>query len=75
MPACFPTARGPGATPQLEISPRALVANTVDLTQAGSGETEAEDPLLELLRTGNSLDEEAFLSELQRQRTPVTVSE
>jgi DNA-binding response OmpR family regulator len=65
----------PGATPQLEISPRALVANTVDLTQAGSGETEAEDPLLELLRTGNSLDEEAFLSELQRQRTPVTVSE
>ncbi len=38
----------PGATPQLETSPRSL----------------------ELLRTGNSLDEEAFLAELHRQRTP-----
>jgi len=63
----------PGATPQLETSPRALVANAVDLNQTGSAENDAEDPLLELLRTGNALEEEAFLTELQRQRTPATV--
>ena len=65
----------PGATPQLETSPRALVANAVDLSQTGGTESDAEDPLLELLRKGNSLDEEAFLAELHRQRTPAVVSE
>jgi DNA-binding response OmpR family regulator len=63
----------PGATPQLETSPRSLVANAVDLNQTGSAATDAEDPLLELLRTGNALDEEAFLAELHRQRNPVSV--
>jgi hypothetical protein len=28
-----------------------------------------------LLRTGNALDEEAFVAELQRQRTPASVSQ
>jgi DNA-binding response OmpR family regulator len=65
----------PGATPQLETSPRSLVANAVDLSQSSSATTEAEDPLLELLRTGNALDEEAFLAELHRQRNPVSVSQ
>jgi len=65
----------PGATPQLETSPRSLVANAVDLTQKSSAGTDAEDPLLELLRTGNALDEEAFLAELHRQRTPAAVSQ
>ncbi len=65
----------PGATPQLETSPRSLVANTVDLNQTSSDGTDAEDPLLELLRTGNSLDEEAFLAELHRQRTPAEESQ
>jgi CheY-like chemotaxis protein len=70
----------PGVTPQLETSPRALVANAIDLSHSsGSGsESEdavAEDPLLELLRTGDSLDEEAFLDELRRQRTPESVSQ
>ena len=65
----------PGATPQLETSPRSLVANAVDLTQKSSAGTDAEDPLLELLRTGNALDEEAFLDELHRQRTPAAVSQ
>ncbi len=51
----------PGATPQLETSPRSLVADAVDLNQTGSAATDADDPLLELLRTGNALDEEAFL--------------
>jgi hypothetical protein len=65
----------PGATPQLETSPRALVANAVDLSSTSNAETDAEDPLLELLRTGNALEEEAFLAELHRQRTPVSVTE
>ena len=65
----------PGATPQLETSPRSLVANAVDLSQTGSAATDADDPLLELLRTGNALDEEAFLAELHRQRNPVSVNQ
>lgn len=65
----------PGATPQLETSPRSLVANTVDLTAASAEGNDAEDALLELLRSGQSLDEEAFLAELHRQRTPAAVSE
>jgi CheY-like chemotaxis protein len=65
----------PGATPQLETSPRSLVANAVDLSQTSSAVTDAEDPLLELLRTGNSLEEEAFLAELHRQRTPASVNQ
>lgn len=66
--------RQPGANPHLETSPRSLVANAVDLSQTGSAATDADDPLLELLRTGNALDEEAFLAELHRQRNPVSVN-
>jgi len=65
----------PGATPQLETSPRSLVADAVDLNQTGSAATDADDPLLELLRTGNALEEEAFLAELHRQRNSVSVSQ
>ncbi len=65
----------PGTTPQLEISPRSLVASTVDLEQTSNAESDVEDPLLELLRTGTALEEEAFLSELQRQRNPAAVSQ
>jgi len=69
----------PGATPQLETSPRALVASAVDLNQdlgqTSSAATDAEDPLLELLRTGTALAEEAFLAELHQQRTPASVSQ
>jgi DNA-binding response OmpR family regulator len=65
----------PGTTPQLEISPRSLVASAVDLEQTGNAESDAEDPLLELLRTGTALEEEAFVSELQRQRNPAAVSQ
>lgn len=65
----------PGATPQLETSPRSLVADTVDLNQTGGAATDAEDPLLELLRSGNGLEEEAFLAELHRQRNPVSVNQ
>jgi CheY-like chemotaxis protein len=75
----------PGASPQLETSPRALVANAVDLSPAKSRGSEVEgqatedpvveDPLRELLRTGQVLDEEAFLEELHRQRTPESVTQ
>ncbi|MGA7293798.1 MAG: PilZ domain-containing protein, partial [Terriglobales bacterium] len=65
----------PGTTPQLESSPRSLVASAVDLSQADGSGTDADDPLLELLRGGSVLDEEAFLAELQRQRTPAGVGE
>ncbi len=59
----------PNSAPELSISPKALVA---DLTQFVSADPtqqeELEDPLLELLRRGDSLQQEDFLSELQNQR-------
>ncbi len=65
----------PGATVQLETSPRSLVANQADLNETSDAATDADDPLLELLRTGNGLEEEAFLAELRRQRNPESVSQ
>jgi CheY-like chemotaxis protein len=65
----------PGTDPQLEISPRSLASATPGANQNHSETTETEDPLLELLRTGTLLEEEAFLDELHRQRTPVDVSQ
>ena len=65
----------PDAAPQLETSPRSLVANAIDLSQVGGPGSEAEDPLLDLLRNGQTLDEEAFLTELRRHRTPATAAQ
>jgi CheY-like chemotaxis protein len=64
----------PGTTPELEVSPRSLLADAVDLDQDGSA-SDAEDPLLELLRTGEALDEEVFLQELHLQRTPANANQ
>ncbi len=68
----------PDASPELSISPRALVA---DLTQfetadknAEESPDELEDPLLELLRRGATLQQEEFLTELQHQRHPEDVA-
>lgn len=68
----------PDSTPELIISPRALVA---DLTQFETGSThkaessdELEDLLLELLRRGATLQQEDFLAELQQQRNPEDVA-
>jgi hypothetical protein len=68
----------PDATPELSISPRALVA---DLTQfepadksAEASPDELEDPLLELLRRGVTLQQEEFLTELEHQRHPEDVA-
>jgi CheY-like chemotaxis protein len=63
-------------TPELMISPRALVA---DLTQFESGQpadspSEMEDLLLELLRRGTSLQQQDFLVELRHQRSPQDVA-
>ena len=62
----------PGATPQLEISPRSLVGDAQELNR--KSEADADDPLLELLKTGDSLEQTDFLSELHRQRNSAEVS-
>jgi len=65
------------ALPELSVSPKALVA---DLTQfehdkgAQDGAEEMDDPLLELLRRGTTLQQEDFLTELQHQRNPQDVA-
>jgi hypothetical protein len=65
-------------TPELYVSPRALVA---DLTQfehseAPGGESgeELEDQLLELVRRGTTLQQDEFVQELRRQRSPEEAS-
>ena len=63
----------PGTMPDLDISPKALHADLTQFERAdksGAPEEEMEDPLLELLRRGSSLQQEEFLSELQHQRNP-----
>jgi hypothetical protein len=74
----------PATLLEMSISPRALVA---DLTQFEHAETkvesfgggdevsdEMEDPLLELLRRGTTLQQDDFLSELRHQRSPEETS-
>jgi DNA-binding response OmpR family regulator len=70
--------QGSATPPELSISPRALVA---DLTQFESAEKQGEhstedleDPLLELLRRGASLQQDEFVAELRRQRNPEDVA-
>lgn len=64
----FLTSR-PGTIPELLISPKSLLAdeNQFENSQPGT-EEHMEDPLLELLRGGSSLQREQFLAELHRQR-------
>jgi hypothetical protein len=62
----------PGTMPQLEASPRALIADAIDV---GDSFSDTDDPLLELLRSGVAMEEEEFLAELQRQRTPESVNQ
>jgi DNA-binding response OmpR family regulator len=63
---------------ELIVSPRALVADLrqfepEDKKTEESGD-ELEDPLLELLRRGTSLQQDDFVSELQHQRSPEETS-
>lgn len=70
----FLTSR-PGTMPELLISPKAIVADESQFQQpAGSAEEHLEDPLVELLRTGESLSRNDFVAELQRQRNPEAVA-
>ena len=62
----------PGTTPVLEISPRSLLADTKELNHAPAGES--EDPLLELVRNGGTLEEDTFLSQLHAQRSSASGS-
>jgi CheY-like chemotaxis protein len=66
----------PTSTPELIISPRALVA---DVTQFETSEPlpaadELDDPLLELLRRGTTLQQQDFMGELHHQRSPEDVA-
>jgi DNA-binding response OmpR family regulator len=65
----------PGATPELEISPRALVASTGELNPTSETGSENDDPLLELLRSGDVLEQTQFLEDLHRQRNSADVSQ
>jgi len=67
----------PDRAPELTISPRALLADLTQFEPAnqpggdGAGEVEEmEDPLLDLLRRGASLQQDDFLAELRHQRNP-----
>jgi c-di-GMP-binding flagellar brake protein YcgR len=66
------------AQPELSVSPKALVADLTQFEPADKPTREAaedmEDPLLELLRRGTSLQQTDFLSELQHQRNPQDVA-
>ena len=64
------------ATAELTISPRALVADATQFEPDPSAEPveELEDPLLELLRRGTSLQQDEFLGELRHQRNPEEAS-
>jgi CheY-like chemotaxis protein len=59
---------------ELSVSPRALVADLTQFEpedrQQAEGNENLEDALLELLRRGTSLQQDDFLTELSRQRTP-----
>jgi len=70
----FLTSR-PGTMPELLISPKAIVADEGQFEQSDSSpEEHLEDPLVELLRGGEGLSRDAFLSELHKQRNPEAVA-
>ena len=70
----FLTSR-PGATPELESSPRALHASAEELNPTSGADNDLDDPLLELLRRGDSLEEQDFLAQLHRQRSSADVAQ
>jgi CheY-like chemotaxis protein len=66
----FLTSR-PGTVPDLLISPRSLVADEAEFADEAA---DLNDPLLDLLRHGQSVTPEEFFAELRRQRNPEEVS-
>ncbi|MGH9529455.1 MAG: PilZ domain-containing protein [Terriglobales bacterium] len=57
----------PGTVPKLRIAPRAL---SMPDKFRNEGSSAFDDPLLDLLRSNESLSQEQFLRELQQQRSP-----
>jgi len=67
----------PQSSLEMSVSPRALVADINQFEHSANNENaeeEMEDPLLELLRNGTALQQEAFLEELHRQRSGESVT-
>src|SRR5580693_4666304 len=69
----------PESMPELIISPRALTADLSQFEHSAQGADDSaaeplEDPLLELLRQGSSLQQDNFLDELRRQRSGESVA-
>ena len=58
----------PGMIPELLTSPRSLVADEAEFKSSDDAQPD-DDPLLELLRTGQALSCEEFLAELRKQRS------
>jgi hypothetical protein len=66
----------------LNVSPRALVADVDQFEHSAPNPTgskdettdEMDDPLVDLLRRGATLQQDDFLAELSRQRTPQEVT-
>ena len=70
----FLTSR-PGTLPELVISPKLLFADEAQFQNTvTSSEDPLDDPLLELLRGGQSLTRNQFLAELHRQRNSEAVA-
>jgi hypothetical protein len=70
----------PDSTPELSVSPRALVADLSQFESAPEGVSDSEenqdleDPLLELLRHATTMQQDDFLEELRRQRSGESVA-
>jgi CheY-like chemotaxis protein len=70
----FLTSR-PGTMPELVISPKLLFADEAQFQNTEApAEDHLEDPLLELLRNGQSLTRDQFRAELHRQRNSEAVA-
>src|SRR5882762_177641 len=70
----FLTSR-PGTLPELVISPKLLFADEAQFQNtATSSDDPLDDPLLELVRSGQSLTRNQFLAELHRQRNSEAVA-
>ncbi len=67
----------PDAAPELSISPKALVADLTQFAPAtpkNESAEDLEDPLLDLLHRGASLQQDHFFAELQQQRNPESIA-
>jgi hypothetical protein len=67
---------GPESMLDLVVSPRTLTADLsqFDTATADQAADDLEDPLLELLRRGSTLDQDKFLDELRQQRSGESVA-